>query len=67
MLCRKHTIFKQNPNYEPKGEFMKKWLLTAAMIAVLSACSTSNESKQQAGDTYQKSNAEITILYPFSQ
>ena len=41
---------------------MKKWLLTAAMIAVLSACSTSNESKQQAGDTYQKSNAELPSL-----
>ena len=45
---------------------MKKWLLTAAMIAVLSACSTSNESKQQAGDTYQKSNAELPSFTPLA-
>ena len=33
---------------------MKKWLLTVAIVTALSACSTGNESKQQAGDTYQK-------------
>lgn len=45
---------------------MKKWLFTTAMVAVLSACSASNESKQQAGDTYQKSNAELPFFAPLA-
>ena len=45
---------------------MKKWLLTAAMVALLSACSASNESKQQAGDNYQKSNPELPFFAPLA-
>lgn len=43
---------------------MKKWLLTVAVISTLTACSASNESKQQAGDTYQKSNVDLPRLNP---
>lgn len=38
---------------------MKKWLLITATAGILSACSASNESKQVAGDTYQKSGEEL--------
>ncbi len=39
---------------------MKKWLLTVAVISTLTACSASNESKQQAGDTYQKQQQDLS-------
>ncbi|KOE70632.1 outer membrane protein assembly factor BamC [Aggregatibacter actinomycetemcomitans] len=45
---------------------MKKWLLTVAIVTALSACSTGNESKQQAGDTYQKSNSELPYFTPLA-
>ena len=45
---------------------MKKWLLTVAVISTLTACSASNESKQQAGDTYQKSNVDLPRLNPLA-
>ncbi|XHN43189.1 Outer membrane protein assembly factor BamC [Lonepinella sp. MS14434] len=33
---------------------MKKWLLPLTVLATLTACSTSNESKQTANDSYEK-------------
>lgn len=33
---------------------MKKWLLCTPILMVLTACSTSNESKQQANDNFEK-------------
>ena len=45
---------------------MKKWVLTIAVASALSACSSDNESKQSAGDYYQKSEAELPAFAPLA-
>ncbi|AAU36874.1 MULTISPECIES: outer membrane protein assembly factor BamC [Basfia] len=41
---------------------MKKWLLSVAVLATVTACSSSNESRQVANDSYEK-NAESKINF----
>ncbi|MGQ0286927.1 outer membrane protein assembly factor BamC [Pasteurellaceae bacterium 22721_9_1] len=36
---------------------MKKWLVSFSILATLTACSTSNESKQSANDSYERQGA----------
>lgn len=45
---------------------MKKWLFPFAFVATLAGCSVSNESKQQANDTYQKSDAALPLFAPLN-
>lgn len=45
---------------------MKKWLFSFALITTLAACSASNESKQQANDTYQKSDEALPAFLPLA-
>ncbi|PJG83522.1 outer membrane protein assembly factor BamC [Caviibacterium pharyngocola] len=45
---------------------MKKWLCTATMLTVLAACSASNESKQQANDSFEKKSAELPAFAPLA-
>lgn len=42
---------------------MKKWLVSAAILATLTACSTSNESKQQANDNFAKKETENPVFF----
>lgn len=41
---------------------MKKWFLSVAVLATVTACSSSNESRQVANDSYEK-NAESKINF----
>lgn len=43
---------------------MKKWLLTFSIPMVLVACSTSNESKQQANDNFDKYSQQKPAFIP---
>ncbi|MGC6359519.1 outer membrane protein assembly factor BamC [Bisgaard Taxon 45] len=45
---------------------MKKWLFPVVLVTTLAACSASNESKQQANDTYQKSDAALPLFAPLN-
>ncbi|WP_424405391.1 outer membrane protein assembly factor BamC [Pasteurella sp. PK-2025] len=45
---------------------MKNWLLPFALLGTLAACSTSNESKQRANDTYQKSDEALPAFSPLA-
>ncbi|HHT7857926.1 outer membrane protein assembly factor BamC [Pasteurella multocida] len=45
---------------------MKKWLFPFAFVATLAGCSVSNESKQQANDSYQKSDAALPLFAPLN-
>lgn len=45
---------------------MKKWLFPFALITTLAACSVSNESKQQANDTYQNSDDALPAFMPLA-
>ena len=45
---------------------MKKWLLAFAVAGALTACSASNESKQAAGDAYQKAGADLPAFAPLA-
>ncbi|MFD1805337.1 outer membrane protein assembly factor BamC [Pasteurella oralis] len=45
---------------------MTKWLLSLALVSTLAACSASNESKQQANDTYQKSDEALPAFMPLA-
>lgn len=45
---------------------MKKWLFTAAILTTLTACSTSNESKQVANDTFERKGAEVPTFNTLS-
>lgn len=45
---------------------MKKWLFTAAILTTLTACSTSNESKRVANDTFERKGAEVPTFSSLS-
>ncbi|TID29458.1 outer membrane protein assembly protein BamC, partial [Avibacterium paragallinarum] len=45
---------------------MKKWLLCTPILMVLTACSTSNESKQQANDNFEKYAEQQVFFSPLA-
>ncbi len=45
---------------------MKKWLLTATILATLTACSASNESKQQSNDNFEEKSRELPAFAPLA-
>ncbi|WP_373100737.1 MULTISPECIES: outer membrane protein assembly factor BamC [Pasteurellaceae] len=45
---------------------MKKWLLTATILTTLTACSVSNESKQQSNDNFAEKGRDLPAFVPLA-